>query len=335
MTTKPKNAEPELSPKSTKQEILDAYNDLLEKIQNQQNPQQKREKEEKEAIVIKAASNSKDGLFKKITDLKIQVNQTLEEVGDSLQSEFRQLSEIREAISIEKKNLEDIYQIHANADSMAAMLMAQQEKRRAFEEEMTLQKDEWEMEKAEMERQLKEQKETLTRDRKRDEEEYKYTLTLKRKKEQDIYEEQKLLLEKELGELKSSSEKEFKERELSLTSKEAELEDLRKKVGQFPDDLNTAVKNTEKTIDEKLTQQYEIEKKIFLKETETELKLKDQSIQTLETKVKELELYIKQLTTKAETAEKTVKDIAIKAIESASKVQLFESSSNRKDRKEE
>ena len=335
MTTKPKNMDPEISPKSTKQEILEAYNDMLQKIQLQQNPQQKREKEEKESVVIKASSNSKDGLFKKITDLKIQINQTLEEVGDSFQSEFRQLSEIREAIAVEKKNLEDIYQLHANADSLAAMLMTQQEKRKAFEEEMIVQKEEWDLEKTEMERQVKEQKETLTRERKREEEEYKYTLTLKRKKDQDIYEEQKLLLNKELDELRTSSEKEFKERELSLTSRETELAELRKKVEQFPVDLTASVKNAEKTISEKLTQQFEIEKKLFLKETETELKLKDQTIQTLEAKVKELELYIKQLTTKAETAEKTVKDIAIKAIESASKVQLFESSSNRKDRKEE
>ena len=104
----------------------------------------KREKEEKENVVSKAAQNSKDTIIKQINDLKSRLNQFLEETGESLINEVKRLSEIRDAIIIEKKNLEDLYKITANADSLAAMLLAHEEKRKDFAEEMANYKTEWE-----------------------------------------------------------------------------------------------------------------------------------------------------------------------------------------------
>lgn len=129
-------------------------------------------------------------------------------------------------------------------------------------------------------------------------------------------------------------EKEMKEREQNIIARENELSELRNQVGRFPQELDKALKQAVNDNSEKLLQQFEIEKKLLLKETETEIKLKDQAIQTLELKVKDLENSIKQLSLKSETAEKTVKDIALKAIESAGKVQVYEATPGGRNKKD-
>jgi translation initiation factor 2B subunit (eIF-2B alpha/beta/delta family) len=135
-------------------------------------------------------------------------------------------------------------------------------------------------------------------------------------------------------ERKGTFEKEMKEREQAVTARENELEELRQKAAQHPAELEKAIKLTEKSVTEKLTLQFETENKLMFKELETDIKLKDQSIQTLEAKVRELENTIKQLSQKTESSEKTVKDIAIKAIESAGKVQIYEGSASSRNKKE-
>ena len=95
---------------------------------------------------------------------------------------------------------------------------------------------------------------------------------------------------------------------------------LREKAARFPAELEKAVKETEKRITESLQTTYKFEKELLSKETEGELKLREQTIKTLEAKIKEQEALIKQLSQKADSSEKTVKDIAIKALDSASKM---------------
>jgi hypothetical protein len=215
-----------------------------------------------------------------------------------------------------------------------ALVQLQEDKKQEFALEMELQKQAWLKEEEEYNKLSKEQKLIKEKERKREEEDYIYNLNLKRRKEQDTYDEQKQMIDRQFTETKASFEKEMTERELNILSKESELNDFRNQVTKFPQELDRAIKQAVKDNSDKLLQQFEVEKKLLLKETETEIKLKDQSIQTLDLKVKDLENSIKQLTLKSETAEKTVKDIAIKAIESSGKVQVYETLQTNRNKKD-
>jgi len=319
---------------STKQEIYDAYNELLSELKEHQNPQQKKEKEDKEIIFTKASQQSKESFIKHISDLKIQLNKELEEIGETMLTEIKQLSDIREAIMNGKETLEELYKIKSESESLETLIQLQEIKKGEFEEEMSRLKELWEKEKEEGEKLLKETKTTRDKEQKREEEEYTYSLNLKRRKEQDEYEEKYQDIEKEMMDKKSAFEKEMKDREQTVAMKEDELGELRQKALQFPVELEKAIKTTEKSVTEKLTFEFETEKKLMFKELETDIKLKDQAIQTLESKVKELETTIKQISLKADSSEKTVKDIAIKAIESAGKVQVYEGNASPRNKKE-
>jgi len=316
-----------VSKTSTKQAIFEAYEELLGEMKEQRNPKEIQENRDKEAVVTRASSQTRDTFSKHLAELKIGLNKQLDEVGDTMINEIRQLTEIREAIAIEKKNLEELYKIHTQAESLMALIQLQDEKKQLFESEMAAVKETWQKEKMEFELSLKEQKNQADKDRKREEEDYRYTLTLKRRKEQDQFEEASQAQERELAEKKADFEKEIREREIQMAAREKEFEDLKAQAALFPAELEKAVKRAEKSISDTLLQQFEVEKKLLAMTTDTELKLKEQTIQTLEAKVRELENTIKQLSSKNETAEKTVKDIAIKAIESSAKVQLFNTGS--------
>lgn len=351
--------EKEFSAKSTKNEILAAYEELLTKVKQQKSDQPKQIQEEtrKKEVVSKASENSTEGIVNGIVSLKLGVAKELDKLSEQLTAEYKKLEQIQFAITLEKKNLEELYEVTANADSLAAMLLAQKEKKAQFEIEMALKKSEleekmktersafdekitiekenfdatmraqkelWKVDQQKWTDQQKELKDNTEKQRKREEEEYLYNLKLTRKKETDAYEEKKTKLEKELTDKKTAFEKEISERESKVLTAEAELLELRAKALSYPKELEKAITTTEKAITEKLSVQFNFEKQLTAKQTEGELKLRDQTINTLQSKIKDIETANKELSGKTITAENTVKDIAIKAIESARKLQIID-----------
>jgi hypothetical protein len=128
----------EVSEKNTKAEILKAYETLLKGVQTAKAevPKQVQEEKQRKETLDKVAKITGEGIVKSITILKQDMSNSLDEILRSLSDEFKKLEEIRAAITLEKKSLEDLYSLSANTDSLAAMLLAQKEKKENFEKEM-------------------------------------------------------------------------------------------------------------------------------------------------------------------------------------------------------
>ncbi len=326
----------EVSEKSTKAEILKAYEALLQNVQNAKAnvPKQVQEERLKKETLEKVTSISNEGIVKSIATLKSSLNNSLDEIQQSLSNEFKQLEDIRAAIAVEKKSLEDLYSLSANTDSLAAMLLTQKEKKETFEKEMkdkgdaftneiAVKKEQWEVEKAKQKAEEKEYSDALTKSRKREEEEYAYNLKKQRQKEQDEYDSKKNLLEKELIIKKVQFEQEFSSREQNLKNAEAELSELRKSNAEFPAKMEKALKDKEAEITKQLQTKYGFDIKLMEKQNEADIRLKDQMIASLQEKIKEQQVQLKEYTDKTNRAEANVKDIAVKAIENASQIRMF------------
>ena len=329
----------EVGTKNTKNEILAAYEELLQKAQESKTdePKKVQEKQLQETVLKNAATSSYEGIVKNISNLKIELSSSLDKLGDKFVSEFKKFEELQQAIQLEKKNLEDLYQLSANADSLSVMLLVQKEKKQLYEDEMTNMKLkfeeemskirlQWKKDQEETVQKMKEEAEMLQKNRKREEEDFQYNLKLTRKKESDIYEEEKSKFEKELVDKKAMYDSEFANREATIRNAESELAALKAHSETFPVELEKAVSAAVKTVTEKLKTDYGFEKELTAKQMEGDIKLKDQIVQTLQSKIKDIELTIKELSAKANIAEASVKDIAIKAIESSSKIQFVEKS---------
>lgn len=320
-----------LSDKNTKAEILEAYNDMLERLKEQKAADSKvikKETEEKE-VVKKASEYSVEDIVKNMSELKLDIIKTMDGLGERLISQYKKLTDLQQAIDIEAKTIEDIYNIKVEAESLTALIASQKEKRAIFEDEMEQKKTvfesdmsqkrlQWKKEQDDFEFTKKEREAQSKKERQREEEDYLYNMQLKRKKEGDAYEEEKTVLEKVLLEKKADFEREYSEREAFLSANEKQFEELKTKVESFPKELEKAIKDTEKSVTDKLNFTHKHEAELTLKEIEGERKLYEQKVGALEAKIREQEDLIKQLTQKANEAGIQVQNIAIKAIEGAS-----------------
>jgi len=245
---------------------------------------------------------------------------------------------LRQAITIEQKHLEELYQINETANTLSALLQTQSEQkqqfrldmelsRQNFEQEMATQKLQWQEQKSKLEQEYKERKELLEKIRKREEEEYGYALELKQRKEMDEYNDKKFSMEKELSDLKDNLSK----READLLEKEKDYESLRLQVQQIPDKIKEAVTNNEKALEAKLLEQYEFATKLKQQEYDGILKLKEQSINYLEEKIRKQDDLIKELTEKADMATQQVQSIACRALDTS--VQRFLATTNKVEEK--
>ena len=308
-----------VSSSNTKNEILKAYNELLDQLKEakSQDPQKEMETKRREEILKEVSGQSDEKIIQQIASLKVSLNGSLDSIEDQLNTSFKKLNKTQEAIKIQEDRLKELYQINAEADSLAALIASQKEKKSEFENYMAEEKARWDKEQKEREEQRKEEEEMLKKQRKREEEEYNYKIQQKRKIESDQYEEKKNKQEKELKEKKEAFEQEIKSREQAVAESENELQDLRKQVEEFPATLQKEVDNAIKITTENLKKEYDYEKLLKAKEYESELKLHTQTITNLQNRIKDLELQLKQAYSKIDSAENNVKDITIKAIESS------------------
>jgi hypothetical protein len=322
--------------KNAKGESLRAYNEMRQRLKEQKEEDVRQEKmfDDERKTVQAALEEPDDEIAKSLTDIKIQIGKALDEVAQKRQEQFKKLVDIEKAIIIETKNLEELYEITRCAESLTALVRSQQEQRENFEKEMGKKKSDFDAEMAEarqtwskerdtIEEELDERKTRVERERKQEEEDYTYKLNKKRQAEIDAYEAKKCTLEKDLKDRREAFEKEFGTREAALKSQEKEFDDLRKKAQNYPAELDKAVKETEKSVRDKIELLYKHQSEILHKEIDGERKLHAQTVASLEAKMAEKDALIAQLTQKVNETGKQVQDIAVKAIDGASRLRVI------------
>ncbi len=122
----------EISNKSTKNEILEAYEALLEAAKEKKNiaPQKIQEEQQNKQIVKKSGELSNEQIIKDVAGLKINISASLDKLADSMLEKFREFSQLQESISIQQGQLKELYQINVQVESLEALVGA--EKRRRF-----------------------------------------------------------------------------------------------------------------------------------------------------------------------------------------------------------
>lgn len=322
----PRKANPIVSTKSTKDQILAAYNEVLNKLTEKQvtTPQEQKKQEEEQIVITKATNHTFDNILADLSVLKLNIIKQVDGLSEQLLSEFQKLANLRAAITLEQKHLQELYQINDTANTLSILLQTQAEQKekfqlemeqakQIFEQELTTQKSNWQQKSMQLEQDYKEQKTILERTRKREEEEYIYSLESKRRKEIDEYNDKKDVLEKEFTELQNNLLK----RETDLTEKEKNYESLKMQVDEIPNRIREAVTIAEDVLRSQLLQQYEFENQLKTKEYDSKLKLNEQNINYLEDKIKKQDILIKELTTKADVASQQVQSIACRALDTS------------------
>ena len=229
-----------ITPKSTKAEVLGAYNKLIKEQENLLSRDRLEEKEDEAKIdkVVKATKNDKKDIIHKIADLKIDINNSLDDLSKNLVEEKIKLDEIQEAKKIESDNLNDLYEIKTNAKTLEALLILQKKQKEEFEKEIEQRKIElekdiaakklrWEKEQDDHNIQEKEKERLLKIEKAREEDEYQYKIKIRDQKDKDDYEQKKIKIERELEQKQKQVNDDISQRLAAIKGQEEELKELR------------------------------------------------------------------------------------------------------------
>ena len=335
----------ELSMKNTKQELLDAYQETLEKLHEKEKAQLKPEqklKEKKEEGILKAVAGiSADGVIQETNKLKHEIGGMLNKLTDRLAAEVNKFDQVQLAIEIKERELKEIYEIEKAAATLAALIESQRQEKLRFEEEMAQEQAsltqgieatrlKWQKEKADHHAEVEEHQEQEAKDRKRQEEEYLYEFEREQQLARDKFEDEKTklqaekqALENQMRILKEQTEKELSEREKQIAGKEQEFQALQAQVAEFPQKLQAAVAEAVAETTKRIELETKYQKDLLQKEFEGQRNVLTARIQSLEKTVKEQNEQIAKLSTQQDAAYQKIQDVAVKAIEGASKASSF------------
>lgn len=313
--------------KNTKNEILDAYEGLLQEVKNNKTNKSEQQKTQTNSqLVTKSIAHNAKDIIHNIAELKLQVNQSLEDLGKKLLAEREKLNNLQQSIEIQEKNLKDIYEITVNAESLEALLLAQQRKKAEFDEwinsakekftlEMSETKAKWNKEQSEYELAQKEKQDLQKREWKRQEEEYNYQKKVSRQQEEDQYKQKQIQQERELTEKLQKVESDCAARETSIIAKEKEFKDLVEYKENADSKLEETIKNTKQQLQKELEHNFKTELSIKNKEYESEIALLKQNIGFLNSKISDQDKNILYLNKQLSEAQLQAQNLAKKIIE--------------------
>lgn len=331
-----KHAE-EVSLKSTKQEILEAYENIKKELEEKEEQSLNagkiiREKENLETVK-KSDKLIEEDINEKINLLKSGIINSLNELSAKLSWAETDYKNLKSSIEIKDNQLKEIYGIEHSALSLASLIEANNVKTVQLEKEYSDRKNILELEIDELKRKIeaerksyeilakeKENEFKIYWDRKREEFEYNF----KRESEQKLNS-----LNDELNNLKRSMEEErekfqkdvmeknktLDERESRLSEKEQINAELAEKAAAFPAKLESEVSASVKSTTEKLKSGFALEKELIHKEYEGKVNVLNTKIESLEKIIEGQNKHISVLTSQHEKAYMQVQQIATSAIQ--------------------
>jgi uncharacterized coiled-coil protein SlyX len=335
------------SDKSTKAEILEAYNELLkekaaiksqfEQVAKNNNSGSIQPKKEDVATMNQpiTAQEKMNYIINNLLKIQLGFGSAASELSEQLTSKASKLGEIGDSVKTELQQLKDLHNLEIAEETLDTLITAYEDNSKAYQEEYNLryetlfqeiqgQRKTWEKEQEENKQTIKDRNESSNKTRQRDTAEYKYDLELRRKLEMDEYEQRQEGLYKVLEESQQEAEKIWTEREKAISDREKQFEEFKAKVEAFPKDKEAAIKKA--TEEGKGIAHYQAKTKsdLYGKEVEGQKRFYEQRLQSLEQTINNQEGRIQNLSKQLDSALKQVQDLAVKAIEGTANVNSYQ-----------
>lgn len=261
---------------------------------------------------------SVDTVVQRVSALSIEVTKALAGVSEKLVEEAQRLASVREAVELERHELERLHKIDIAATSIDQLVQDYARRKDELEQEISAQRVAWEEQTRNAERERREQEEALRKQRAREADEFEYKKAQERKKAQDKYEEEQRILERKNADKQEALEKSWAAREAAIREQEAEVARLREEVAQFSSRLAADVERARDEAVRQTEARFEQQVLVLRKDAEAEKRLADLRVKTLEETIAHQAASIASLQKQLDDAKGQVQEIAVRAIEGAS-----------------
>ena len=330
---------PNVSMTNTKKELLEAYEEAKAQFESLSkdllNAEKARKQLEKKVAAATADSQAAQDPLKRLHDLRGTISRELTGLAERFEAEIETYRKIQSAIQAKKEELNTIYEVETAASDLAALIDAQrvkkekfgremQDEKEAFEAEMEEIRTQWQREKTERNRGVKEQAEATEKQRQREKEEYEYTFAREKAQRKNALDDELQALEKELAvkriEFENESQNrtaELNTREEAIKDREKDMEALQKEVESFPKRIEASVQKAVADTTERLTSNFKSDKALMEARFDGERNVLMGKIEALEKMATSQAAQISDLAKKNELAYEKVQDIANRAVTSA------------------
>ncbi len=333
MTTKTFNS------KSTKTEILKAYNELAKELKQQgkaagspaspASPTDSSSSDDEEEHPVTQGHASIETIIRDLNGVRARLGESVGALQQQLLGEATRLQDLRSEAEAHTTHLKALHGIEIGEDTLAGLVRRYQETQRSadeqhaarkhgFESELEAKKVAWRKEQDERARSVKETDEASLRARKREADEYGYETERAHKAEADALAQTRKTQQAELDALKEQHERSWAEREKDLARREQEYAELKARTVAFPKELEAAVAKAEAEGTGIAKRQAKIAADLQQKENEGKRRVYELRVQQLDETVAKQNEQISELSKQLATALKQAQDLAIKAIDGAS-----------------
>jgi colicin import membrane protein len=261
---------------------------------------------------------SVDEIVQRLSGLGLEVSRALADISEKLADEVRLLAVVREAVALERRELEDLHKIDIAATSLDQLVEEHARQAQQLEAQMATRRAAWQDEVAKAERDRKDQDEALKKQRQREIDEYEYKKAQDRKKQQDKHDEDHRTLDRANRDKQEKLEKEWLQREASLKEREGAVGQMEATVAAFDARLAQAIEATDARVRRETAQQFEQQILVLTKDAAAEKRFAELQVNSLEQSLKQAGIQTAALEKQLSDAKQQVQDIAVKAIEGAS-----------------
>jgi len=285
-----------------------AHKAKVENLNAASEPAAKKAQNEKNKKTVQAASLLKpQDQIKRFAEMKQDIIDLVDNLANGMTSELTQLQTVVDATRLAREELEQTHGIIAEANSLSALVLSQDEIMKDFQEKMAVIRASCQQE--EKDRDL---------NRKREDDAYRYNLSVTRRKENDEWETEKQIRLRDFETDLESRVLVIVEREKAVQLVQTELVELREKVQQAEARQDAEVKKQVAIATSSLKKDLENQAAIERLKLENQNALLSQQLVGLETKIKDLTQQNGVLNDKYLDATARVQTIAERAVDASS-----------------
>ncbi len=287
------------------------------------------ESEKNKQILEVASTYTVDSIIKGLADLQLEFGSIVRQLSEKLAKENSKLDELKLAIEVETQHLQELQEIRIVADTVHILSQEHQDRlnvliqnnnsqKQALEKAIAEQRKNWQQEQVEYETTFQQQNELLLKERQMETEDYQYRLELTRKINTDAYDAKKRNLEREIQEVTQTKQKQWVEREKTLTEQQKLFEENQKKIELFATELEEAVKKAREEAIRDVHQDAKVKADLFEKEWQATKQNYELKVQNLEQNIAKQVEQIHGLENQLQAAMKQAQDLAMRAFENSS-----------------
>lgn len=324
---------------NTKKELLEAYEEAKQRLQNLDksllDTEKARKQLEKQLAAATADSQAAQDPLQRLHDLRGAISRELTDLAERFEAEIETYRKIQTAVEAKQEELKTIYEVETAVSDLAALIDAHRVEKQQFESEMEGRKAafeedmeeahaRWNREEVEHDLQVQEQADAIKKKRGREKEEYEYAFLRDKEQRKNELEDRLGALEKEIAQKRESFEQKYQQRgvdldarESALKKSESEMAVLQKEAETFPIRLEKAIQKAADDTTQGLTREFEKDKALLEARFEGEKNVLIGKIESLEKMVTAQSAQVSELSKNHEKAYEKVQDIANRAVAAA------------------